>query len=264
MKFILIILDGFGLRDSKDGNAYALAKTPTLDNLLTNKPMATLEASGSHVGLPDGIMGNSEVGHTNIGAGRIVKQDFVSINESIKQNSLKDNKNLISTFEYVLNNNSTLHIMGLLSDGGVHSHINHFKYIINAAKDMGIEDVVIHPFTDGRDTSPKSGKGFLISLNNYIKEIGVGSIGTICGRYYAMDRDNRWERIQAAYKMLVDGEGEIYDDFDTFINDIYKNETDEFIKPSIIGQTPLVKNGDAILSINFRSDRMRATIYCFY
>ena len=160
MKFILIILDGFGLRDSKDGNAYALAKTPTLDNLLTNKPMVILEASGSHVGLPDGIMGNSEVGHTNIGAGRIVKQDFVSINESIKQNSLKDNKNLISTFEYVLNNNSTLHIMGLLSDGGVHSHINHFKYIINAAKDMGIEDVVIHPFTDGRDTSPKSGKGF--------------------------------------------------------------------------------------------------------
>ena len=258
LKFILIILDGFGLRKDERGNAYALANTPTLDNLLKNKPMSVLEASGEDVGLPHGIMGNSEVGHTNIGAGRIVKQDLVKINDDIKKDQLKDNENLQSSFDHVIKNNSTLHLMGLLSDGGVHSHINHFKYIINAAKNYGVKKLLLHPFTDGRDTSPTSGKSYLIELNNYLEELGFGCIGTVCGRYYAMDRDSRWDRIETAYNMFIHSEGEYHDNIYTFLDKLYENSiTDEFIKPQIIGDTSPVQDGDTVLTMNFRADRMR-------
>ena len=258
MKFILIILDGFGLREDERGNAYALANTPTLDNLLKNKPMSVLEASGEDVGLPHGIMGNSEVGHTNIGAGRIVKQDLVKINDDIKEDCLKDNENLQSSFDYVIKNDSTLHLMGLLSDGGVHSHIDHFKYIINAAKNYGVKKILLHPFTDGRDTSPTSGKSYLIDLNNYLKELDFGRIGTVCGRYYAMDRDKRWDRIETAYKMLIESEGEYHDNIYLFLDKLYENNiTDEFIKPQIIGKSDPIQDGDAVLTMNFRADRMR-------
>jgi 2,3-bisphosphoglycerate-independent phosphoglycerate mutase len=264
LKFILIILDGFGLREDKSGNAYALGNTPNLDNLLQNKPMSVVETSGKFVGLPDGIMGNSEVGHTNIGAGRVVRQDLVRINDDIKSDKLKDNPNLESTFRHILENNSTLHLMGLLSDGGVHSHIHHFKYIINAAKDYGVRNIVVHPFSDGRDTSPTSGKSYLIDLHNYLESINCGRIATVCGRYYAMDRDNRWERIEVAYKMLVESEGECFESMETFLDSLYENdETDEFITPKIIGRLAAIQSGDAVLTMNFRADRMRQMIRAF-
>ncbi len=258
MKFILIILDGFGLREDERGNAYALGNTPNLDNLLENKPMSVVETSGGHVGLPDGIMGNSEVGHTNIGAGRIVKQDLVRINDDINNDQLENNSNLRFTFDHVTKNNSTLHLMGLLSDGGVHSHIDHFKYILNAAKNYGVKNIAIHPFSDGRDTSPTSGKSYLIDLHTYVNELGCGRIATVCGRYYAMDRDNRWDRVEKAYKMLIQSEGEHFDNMENFLDSMYTNdETDEFITPKIIGESVSIKDGDAVLTMNFRADRMR-------
>ncbi|MBT5077336.1 MAG: 2,3-bisphosphoglycerate-independent phosphoglycerate mutase [Candidatus Marinimicrobia bacterium] len=258
VKFILIILDGFGLREDERGNAYALGNTPNLDNLLQNKPMSVVETSGRFVGLPDGIMGNSEVGHTNIGAGRIVKQGLVRINDDIQNDQLKENPNLQATFRNVIENDSTLHLMGLLSDGGIHSHINHFKYILNAAKNYGVKKIAVHPFTDGRDTSPSSGKSYLTSLNEYLKELDCGRIATVCGRYYAMDRDNRWDRIELAYKMLIQSDGEHFENMDSFLDSIYANdETDEFITPKIIGKSSSIKDGDAVLTMNFRADRMR-------
>ena len=264
MKFILIILDGFGLREDVSGNAYALGNTPNLDNLLQKKPMSVVEASGKFVGLPDGIMGNSEVGHTNIGAGRVVKQDLVRINDDVTSDKLKENPNLQSTFRHILQNNSTLHLMGLLSDGGVHSHIDHFKYLINAAKDYGVKKLVVHPFTDGRDTSPTSGKSYLMDLHNHLESINCGRIATVCGRYYAMDRDNRWERIESAYKMLLSSEGEYFENIETFLDSLYENdETDEFITPKIIGELVAIQNGDAVLTMNFRADRMRQIVRAF-
>ena len=258
MKFILIILDGFGLREDENGNAYALGNTPNLDNLLQKKPLAVVETSGVHVGLPDGIMGNSEVGHTNIGAGRIVKQDLVRINDDIKNNQLKNNLNLQSIFNHVIENDSTLHLMGLLSDGGVHSHIDHFKYILNAAKNYGVKNIAVHPFTDGRDTSPSSGKSYLMDLYNYLEELDCGRIATVCGRYYAMDRDNRWDRVETAYNMLIQSDGEHHDNIHLFFDKLYENNiTDEFIKPQIIGDSSPIQDGDAVLTMNFRADRMR-------
>ncbi len=257
MKFILIILDGFGLREEERGNAYALANTPHLDNLLQNKPLSVVETSGPFVGLPDGIMGNSEVGHTNIGAGRIVKQDLVRINDDIKNNSLIQNDNLISVFNHVNKNNSKLHLYGLLSDGGVHSHIDHLFYILKAAKKQQVKDVIIHAITDGRDTSPTSGKSYIKKLQDYIDELDYGTIKTVCGRYYAMDRDNRWDRVEKAYKMLTEGKGENFDSLTEFIDGMYETETDEFITPKIIGEACKIENNDAILTFNFRADRMR-------
>jgi len=258
VKFILIILDGFGLREDERGNAYALGITPILDNLLQNKPMSVVETSGEFVGLPDGIMGNSEVGHTNIGAGRIVKQNLVRINDDIKNDKLKNNSNLQSTFKHVIENNSTLHLMGLLSNGGVHSHIDHFKYILNVAKISGVKNIAVHPFTDGRDTPPTSGKSYLIDLHNFIESINCGRIATVCGRYYAMDRDNRWDRVETAYEMLVRSVGEHHDDIHLFFETLYENnEMDEFIRPQIIGESAPIRDGDAVLAMNFRADRMR-------
>lgn len=264
IKFILIILDGFGLRAEKEGNAAALADTPQLDRLLNECPMVPIETSGKYVGLPDGIMGNSEVGHMNIGAGRIVKQDLVRINEAIQSNELKLNKNLQSLFDFVLKNSSTLHLMGLVSDAGVHCHMDHFKYIIQAAKEAGVRDIAVHAFTDGRDTDPNSGLGYLTDLSHYLKKSGIGKVASICGRYYVMDRDKRWDRNKIAYDLFVNGVGERYPSLNDAVYDSYKNGiTDEFIKPKIIGDPNNVKNRDGVLTMNFRADRMRQITEAF-
>ena len=261
LKFILIILDGFGLRKEKEGNAVAQANTPTLDRMMNNCPLSRIETSGKFVGLPDGIMGNSEVGHMNMGAGRIVKQDLVRINDSIKSNELKNNTQLQNVFNHVKNNDSTMHIMGLISDGGVHSHLNHFEYILAVARENGVEKIAIHAFMDGRDTSPVSGINFMNKLENFIASDKKYKVATVCGRYYAMDRDNRWERIEKAYKMLINSQGENYTDAVTAIQSYYdKDITDEFINPSIIGEQCPIQNGDAVFSMNFRADRMRQIV----
>ena len=258
MKFILIILDGFGLREEEEGNAFALAKTPHLDKLLNKNPISSIQTSGKYVGLPDGIMGNSEVGHMNIGAGRIVKQDLVRINDDIKSNDLVNNNQFSKLIEHVSKNNSNLHLFGLLSDGGVHSHIDHFLYILNAAKEKGLNNIYIHAFTDGRDTSPTSGINYIKKLQLYLDNLGVGEIASICGRYYAMDRDNRWERVDKAYRMLVNGEGEKFSTAEEAVEHSYKyNITDEFILPKVISDSPSINDGDAVLTMNFRADRMR-------
>ena len=264
LKFILIILDGFGLRKEKEGNAYALANAPILNNLFENHPCATIETSGQFVGLPEGVMGNSEVGHMNIGSGRIVEQDLVRINNDIENDKLKDKKNLLNVFQSVLENNSTLHFLGLLSDGGVHSHIDHLKYLLNAAKDNKIPSTVIHVITDGRDTSPTSGINYLKDLQNYIKKINYGEIGSVCGRYYAMDRDKRWNRIKLAYDLYLNGKGEKTNDLNKAILRSYKkNITDEFITPKLKGNKGIIKENDALITFNFRSDRMRQLISSF-
>ena len=261
IKFILIILDGFGLRKEKEGNAVAQANTPNLDKMMNNCPLSKIETSGKFVGLPDGIMGNSEVGHMNMGAGRIVKQDLVRINDSIKSNELKNNTQLQNVFNHVKNNDSTMHIMGLISDGGVHSHLDHFEYILAAARENGVEKIAIHAFMDGRDTSPVSGINFMNKLENFIASDKKYKVATVCGRYYAMDRDNRWERIEKAYKMLINSQGENYTDAVTAIQSYYdKDITDEFINPSIIGEQCPIQNGDAVFSMNFRADRMRQIV----
>ena len=261
IKFILIILDGFGLRKEEEGNAVAQANTPNLDKMMNNCPLSKIETSGKFVGLPDGIMGNSEVGHMNMGAGRIVKQDLVRINDSIKSNELKNNTQLQNIFNHVKNNDSTMHIMGLISDGGVHSHLDHFEYILAAARENGVEKIAIHAFMDGRDTSPVSGINFMNKLENFIASDKKYKVATVCGRYYAMDRDNRWERIEKAYKMLINSQGENYTDAVTAIQSYYdKDITDEFINPSIIGEQCPIQNGDAVFSMNFRADRMRQMV----
>ena len=261
IKFILIILDGFGLRKEEEGNAVAQANTPNLDKMMNNCPLSKIETSGKFVGLPDGIMGNSEVGHMNMGAGRIVKQDLVRINDSIKSNELKNNTQLQNIFNHVKNNDSTMHIMGLISDGGVHSHLDHFEYILAVARENGVEKIAIHAFMDGRDTSPVSGINFMNKLENFIASDKKYKVATVCGRYYAMDRDNRWERIEKAYKMLINSQGENYTDAVTAIQSYYdKDITDEFINPSIIGEQCPIQNGDAVFSMNFRADRMRQMV----
>ena len=261
LKFILIILDGFGLRDEKEGNAVALANTPNLDQMLSECPVSKLETSGRFVGLPDGIMGNSEVGHMNIGAGRIVKQDLVRINDAIHSDELRNNANLQAIFQYVKNNTNTLHIIGLVSDGGVHSYLDHFKYILKAARDSNVNKVAVHAITDGRDTSPTSGIDFIRQLETYVHDVKGFNIASVCGRYYIMDRDSRWERIERAYRMLIYGEGKNYPDCISAIQDSYDNKiTDEFILPSIIGDPTPIQNGDAVLTMNFRADRMRQIV----
>ena len=258
---MLIILDGFGLRQEKEGNAVALANTPNLDRIMQDCPLSRIETSGKFVGLPEGIMGNSEVGHMNMGAGRIVKQDLVRINDSINSNELKNNTQLLKIFNHVKNNSSTLHLIGLISDGGVHSHLDHLEYILSTARDRGVDKIAIHAFMDGRDTSPVSGINFIIKLETFLDSDDNYGVATVCGRYYAMDRDNRWERVESAYGMLIHSEGEKFPDAATAIQASYDNDiTDEFIKPAIIGEPCPIQNGDALLSLNFRADRMRQIV----
>ncbi|MBE6138142.1 MAG: 2,3-bisphosphoglycerate-independent phosphoglycerate mutase [Firmicutes bacterium] len=255
---VLCILDGVGIREDSHGNAFASAKKPNFDYLWNNYPHSLLNASGTYVGLPEGQMGNSEVGHLNIGAGRVVYQPLQLINNKITDLSFFKNKEILKAFKHVKKNKSSLHLMGLLSDGGVHSHINHLFALLDMCKQNEIKTVYIHAFTDGRDTAPNSGIKYLEMLENKIKEIGIGEIATISGRYYAMDRDNRWERIDKAYQAIVDGVGEQYSSFQEAMKHNYDNNiTDEFIVPAVINKRGIVEDNDAIITFNFRPDRLR-------
>jgi len=257
-KVLLCILDGVGLSKNTYGNAFCNAKTPCLDKLLKEYPNSKLEASGELVGLPIGQMGNSEVGHMNIGAGRIVYQPLGLINSKIKDETFYENKVLISILNHVKENTSTLHIMGLLSDGGIHSHINHFIALLKLCKKENINNLYFHIFTDGRDTSPYSGEKYIRILEDEIRKLKLGSIATISGRYYAMDRDNNYDRIEKTYLALAQGIGEKYKTaYDAWADNQKNNITDEFIIPAIINQEGTIKSNDGIIFANFRPDRVR-------
>ena len=258
----LIILDGWGLADPSPGNAIAAAKTPVFDHLFQG-PMATqLGASGLDVGLPDGQMGNSEVGHTNIGAGRIVYQDLTRISRAIADGSLAENKAFAQAFATAAQPGQALHLLGLLSDGGVHSHQDHLEALLHLAADYGLKKVYVHAFLDGRDTSPDSGIIYVRRLENFLKESGVGQIATLGGRFYGMDRDQRWDRVERHWRTLVLGEGEVFADAETAVTEAYaRKEFDEFIEPVVICndgiEKPLFRSGDGVIFFNFRGDRAR-------
>lgn len=256
-KAILCILDGVGIREKKIGNAFMNTNKKTFDYLWENYPHSLLEASGEYVGLPNKQMGNSEVGHTNIGAGRIVYQSLELINKSIKEKSIFQNKNILEVMNHVKENNSNLHIFGLLSNGGIHSHINHLFAILEMCKQQNIKNVYIHAFLDGRDTLPNIAVKFLDELNEKIKELGLGTLSTISGRYYSMDRDNNWDRIKLSYDAIVYGKGNKNNNYKEAINDYYsKNIYDEFIPPTII-EEKLIKDNDGLILFNYRPDRAR-------
>ena len=255
---VLTILDGYGLNDKVLGNAIVHANTPNFDFLWDEYPHSKLEASGEKVGLPRGQMGNSEVGHMNIGAGRIVYQPLELINSKIKDGSFFENKEILSLFEHVKKNGSKLHIFGLLSDGGVHSHINQLFAIIDFCKKENINNVYYHLFLDGRDTLPDSALTYLEQLDCKIKENNIGSISTISGRFYAMDRDNRWDRVELAYNNMVNGTGLKYDNYRDVIESSYKEGIfDEFVKPSVLDKNGLIEENDGLLVFNYRPDRLR-------
>ena len=257
-KVLLCILDGVGLSKESHGNAFLNANTPCIDKLLEQYPNSKLCASGELVGLPEGQMGNSEVGHMNIGAGRIVYQPLGLINSKIKEESFYANKVLLSIFDHVKKHDSKLHIMGLLSDGGIHSHINHFLSLLEMCKRQHISKVYFHIFTDGRDTSPYSGEKYIRKLEEKIKEYSLGKIATISGRYYAMDRDNNYDRINLAYQAIINGTGEYYETALTAWENNQKNNiTDEFIRPAVIDKEGTINNHDGIIYVNFRPDRIR-------
>lgn len=261
-KVLLIIMDGWGLGKVAAADAIQQANTPFTDALYHKYPQTTLTTCGEAVGLPDGQMGNSEVGHLNLGAGRIVYQELQRINVAIRDGSFSKNESLLTAIRFAKNNNKPLHLIGLVSNGGVHSHINHLKSILDVCKHEGLKNVFIHAFTDGRDCDPKSGLGFIKDLAAHLKLSG-GKIASICGRYFAMDRDKRWERIKKAYDALVNGKGDMATDAITAIENSYRqNITDEFIKPTVIvdeQQHPIatIQDGDAVLCFNFRTDRCR-------
>ena len=259
---VLMILDGYGLNDSVKGNAVAEGKTPVMDRLMKEYPFVKGNASGMAVGLPDGQMGNSEVGHLNMGAGRIVYQDLTKITKAIQDGDFFENKALLAACANVKENGSSLHLMGLVSDGGVHSHIEHIFGLLELAKRQGIEKVYVHCFLDGRDTPPASGKEYVEQLEAKMKELGVGEVATVMGRYYAMDRDNRWDRVEKAYRALVYGEGEQASSGPEGIQASYdKDETDEFVLPTVVVKdgkpTAVIKEKDSIIFFNFRPDRAR-------
>ena len=259
---VLMILDGYGLNDSVKGNAVAEGKTPVMDRLMKEYPFVKGNASGMAVGLPDGQMGNSEVGHLNMGAGRIVYQDLTKITKAIQDGDFFENKALLAACANVKENGSSLHLMGLVSDGGVHSHIEHIFGLLELAKRQGIEKVYVHCFLDGRDTPPASGKEYVEQLEAKMKELGVGEVATVMGRYYAMDRDNRWDRVEKAYRALVYGEGEQAASGPEGIQASYdKDETDEFVLPTVVVKdgkpTAVIKEKDSIIFVNFRPDRAR-------
>ncbi|MDN3668990.1 2,3-bisphosphoglycerate-independent phosphoglycerate mutase [Echinicola jeungdonensis] len=261
-KVLLMILDGWGMATNPEVSAIDKANTPFVDHLLEKYPHSLLEASGLAVGLPEGQMGNSEVGHMNIGAGRVVYQDLVKINKAVEEGKLKENPVLKKAFDTAKERGSKVHFIGLVSDGGVHAHINHLKGLCDAAKANGLEEAYIHAFTDGRDTDPKGGLGYLEDVQNHCAN-AVGKIATVIGRYYAMDRDKRWERVKLAYDAMVNGEGEKSKDILAAVKKSYANGvTDEFIRPIVhvddqgkaIGS---IESGDVVICFNFRTDRGR-------
>ncbi len=260
---VLMILDGFGINERTEGNAIRQAKTPVLDSLKEKYPCVKGYASGRAVGLPDGQMGNSEVGHLNIGAGRIVYQELTRITKSIEDGDFFENSALMDAVEHCKKNNSALHLYGLLSDGGVHSHNTHLYALLQLAKRNGLEKVFVHVFLDGRDTPPASGADYTAQLEEKIREIGVGKIATVMGRFYVMDRDKRWERVQEAYNAMVLGRGETAQDAVGCIQKSYENgKTDEFVVPTVMvgedGQAVgKISDHDAVIFYNFRPDRAR-------
>ncbi|MUU77940.1 2,3-bisphosphoglycerate-independent phosphoglycerate mutase [Winogradskyella endarachnes] len=261
-KVILMILDGWGKSPDPKVSAIDNAQIPFINSLYTKYPNASLRTDGLHVGLPEGQMGNSEVGHMNLGAGRIVYQDLVKINLAVENKTLREEKVLKNAFEYAKSNNKNVHLLGLVSNGGVHSHINHLFGLLNATNDYGLENVFVHAFTDGRDVDPKSGHGFISDLEEHMKKT-TGKVATVTGRYYAMDRDKRWERVKIAYDAMVNGEGQKTNDVLQAIQNNYNNDvTDEFIKPIIATDSnnepvTTIKDDDVVIFFNFRTDRGR-------
>ncbi len=259
---VLMILDGFGLNEKHEANAVYEANTPNIDGLMKDYPFVRGNASGLAVGLPDGQMGNSEVGHLNMGAGRIVYQELTRISKEIEDGDFFKNEALLKGMQNVKEHNSSLHLYGLLSDGGVHSHNTHLYGLLELAKREGIEKVYVHCFLDGRDTSPTSGKGFMEDLEGKMKEIGVGQIATVMGRYYVMDRDNRWDRVETAYKALAFGEGKRAANAVEAVAASYAEDvTDEFVVPTVVEQdgepVATIQDKDSIIFFNFRPDRAR-------
>ena len=267
--FMLIILDGWGIREESEGNAVMSAETPFLDGLEKTYPSTRLNCMGRAVGLPDGIMGNSEVGHLNIGAGRVVYQDLLRIDRAIEDRSFMENSALNGVMSAVKSGETALHLMGLVSDGGVHSQLSHLLTLLELAKSKGLKKVFVHAILDGRDTPPRSGVQYLDTLQNHINDNHFGEIATVCGRYYAMDRDKRWDRIQKAYELYTLGKGTKTKDAVAAVKDAYANgETDEFVTPIVMtGNTgrPVgpVRDGDGVIFFNFRADRAREITRAF-
>ncbi len=254
---ILMILDGFGIAPP-EGNAIAAANKPNLDKLFAENPVTQIGASGMDVGLPDGQMGNSEVGHTNIGAGRVVYQELTRITKAINDGTFYENEALVEAVDNAVNNGTALHLIGLLSDGGVHSHLTHLYAIVELAKRRGLKKVYVHALLDGRDVPPTSGRDFVAACADKLKEIGVGQIATVMGRYYAMDRDNRWERVEKAYAAMVYGEGKHAQCPVKAVEDSYADEvTDEFVVPTVCAEGATIGANDSIVFYNFRPDRAR-------
>jgi 2,3-bisphosphoglycerate-independent phosphoglycerate mutase len=260
----LVVIDGWGLSEEKHGNAILNANTPVMDKLCSGN-WQQIEAHGLHVGLPEGLMGNSEVGHLNIGAGRVIYQDIVRINLSVKNNTLVDNEHVRAAALRAVNGNGRLHLCGLVSDGGVHSHIDHMFALVKAMKQLKVPKLYLHFFGDGRDTSPTSGIGYLKQTLDFLQKEAFGELATIVGRYYAMDRDKRWERIQVAYEALIAGNGErsTVDKAVELVQQRYaKGETDEFLTPIVFSDESRIKDGDTLVFFNYRSDRMREITEC--
>ena len=261
-KVILMILDGWGVTQDPKVSAVFNAKTSYIDNLYTQYPNATLRTDGEHVGLPEGQMGNSEVGHMNLGAGRIVYQNLARINKAVKEKTLGKEQALLDTFQYAKDNNKDVHLLGLVSNGGIHAHIDHLKGLLDVAKENEVDNVYLHAFTDGRDCDPKSGTFFIKDVQEYMKE-STGQLASVTGRYYAMDRDNRWERVKEAYDGVVNAEGTKTNDIIASMESNYKEGiTDEFHKPFIVtdtdgNPTTQIKEGDVVLFFNYRTDRGR-------
>jgi 2,3-bisphosphoglycerate-independent phosphoglycerate mutase len=264
---LLMILDGYGISGTKEGNAIAAARKPNMDELFAAYPHSELESSGESVGLPDGQMGNSEVGHLNIGAGRIVYQDLTRISRSIREGDFFRNKEILEAICNVKNHNSSLHLMGLLSDGGVHSHISHLYALLRLAKEQGIKKVYIHAFLDGRDVPPKSALKYIEEAEKKMKELG-GEFATISGRYYSMDRDKRWDRVEKAYNAMTSAAGDTAENASIAVKNAYEwGETDEFVTPTVILRdgrpVATVSDNDSLIFFNFRSDRAREITRAF-
>ncbi len=261
-KVLLIILDGYGARPGKDGNTVHLADTPYLDSLFWNNPQGVLCASGEDVGLPTGLMGNSEVGHLSLGAGRIVFQELSRINRSISNGEFYDNPAILDSVINAINTERPLHLLGLVSDGCVHSSLEHIYALLEICAEHGLKEVYLHAFMDGRDTAPHSGSGFIKQIEDKMQELRTGKIASVSGRYWAMDRDKRWERVERAYKLLTDGAGLKFKSAIEAIETSYEREiTDEFIEPSVIceDEKPLavIEESDSVIFFNFRADRGR-------
>jgi 2,3-bisphosphoglycerate-independent phosphoglycerate mutase len=265
---LLAILDGWGAGEQVPSNAIQMAVTPNMDRWQQEFPFTTLQAHNGAVGLPEGQMGNSEVGHLNIGAGRVVYQDFTRINKAISTGEFFTNPTLTEAMDRARESGSSLHLLGLVSDGGVHSHLDHLKALVDLAARKQVPGIYIHAFMDGRDTPPKSGAGYLQELQDHLTRTGAGQVATVTGRYFAMDRDNRWERVQLAWQAMVDGDGHRAAEPVVAVRNAYaRGETDEFIKPTIIEKeghpVALIRDGDVVISFNFRADRVRQLTHAF-